>query len=247
MWQTRVGDLPFERINGIPCLITTDERSTVPFTLVTEFPDETVRGAAFRLAHTTQMRNLAGRRTSLLEGLVGGMSVGAGQLAVGCDLLADGQRRTSDIRSASFVAPKMLSKAFHREKHASSVALHFERELRCSAARACPKARSRPWTPRQRRSVAPPGGASSGERCPAWTPWSGLAQRRLNGRWQDTPLGAHGPVDLLDMVDMVDMSPELGYAVPYVILICTSCHRKIAGGCAQRTAQDRQFAAAADG
>lgn len=58
MWQAHVGDLPFERINGIPCLITTDERSTVPFTLVTEYPDETIRGAAFHLAHTTQMRTV---------------------------------------------------------------------------------------------------------------------------------------------------------------------------------------------
>lgn len=58
MWHAHVGDLPFERINGIPCLISTDERSTVPFTLVTEFPDETVHGDAFRLAHTTQMRTV---------------------------------------------------------------------------------------------------------------------------------------------------------------------------------------------
>ncbi|WP_225612936.1 hypothetical protein [Variovorax sp. VRV01] len=57
MWHAHVGDLPYECINGIPCLVM-DERFTVPFTLVTEFPDETVRGAAFQLAHTTQMRTV---------------------------------------------------------------------------------------------------------------------------------------------------------------------------------------------
>lgn len=58
MWHAHVGELPFAPINGIPCLVITDERSTVPFTLISEFPDETVRGAAFRLAHTTQMRTV---------------------------------------------------------------------------------------------------------------------------------------------------------------------------------------------
>jgi hypothetical protein len=52
MWHAHVGDLPYERINGIPCMVITDERSTVPFTLVTEFPDETVQGPAFQLAPT---------------------------------------------------------------------------------------------------------------------------------------------------------------------------------------------------
>lgn len=46
--------MPFPRINGIPCHVLEDHRSTVPFTLVTEFPDETIEGDAFRLAHTTQ-------------------------------------------------------------------------------------------------------------------------------------------------------------------------------------------------
>lgn len=70
MWQAHVGDLPLERINGIPCLITTDERSTVPFTLVTEFPDETIRGAAFQLAHTTQMRTVLVAARLYWEGLL---------------------------------------------------------------------------------------------------------------------------------------------------------------------------------
>ena len=72
MWHAHVGDLPFERINGIPCQITTDERSTVPFTLVTEFPDETVQGAAFQLAHTTQMRTVLAAARLYWDGLLDG-------------------------------------------------------------------------------------------------------------------------------------------------------------------------------
>lgn len=58
LWRAHVGELPFAPINGIPCLIYEDERSSVPFTLVTEFPDETIFGAPFQLAHTTQMRTV---------------------------------------------------------------------------------------------------------------------------------------------------------------------------------------------
>ncbi|SDI18426.1 hypothetical protein [Variovorax sp. OV700] len=70
MWHAHVGDLPYECINGIPCLVMTDERSTVPFTLVTEFPDETVRGAAFQLAHTTQMRTVLAAARLYWKGLL---------------------------------------------------------------------------------------------------------------------------------------------------------------------------------
>jgi hypothetical protein len=48
--------LPFAVLNGIPCMVTEDHRSNVPFTLVTEYPDQTLYDDAFRLAHTTQMR-----------------------------------------------------------------------------------------------------------------------------------------------------------------------------------------------
>ena len=70
MWHAHVGDLPYERINGIPCLILTDERSTVPFTLVTEFPDETIQGPAFQLAHTTQMRTVLAAAGLYWKGLL---------------------------------------------------------------------------------------------------------------------------------------------------------------------------------
>jgi hypothetical protein len=42
-------------LHGIPCLIAEDARSPVPMTLITEFPDETIYGEAFRFAHEVQM------------------------------------------------------------------------------------------------------------------------------------------------------------------------------------------------
>ncbi len=49
------GTIPGEIVDGIPCLIAEDSRHPLPLTLVTEFPDETVEGEAFRFAHTVQM------------------------------------------------------------------------------------------------------------------------------------------------------------------------------------------------
>ncbi|MGO4525885.1 M14 family zinc carboxypeptidase [Microvirga sp. 2MCAF35] len=49
------GGTPYEIINDIPCLITADERHPSPLTLITEFPDETIYGDAYRFAHTVQM------------------------------------------------------------------------------------------------------------------------------------------------------------------------------------------------
>ncbi len=49
------GGTPYEIINGIPCLITAEMRHPVPLTLITEYPDETIYGEAYRLAHTVQM------------------------------------------------------------------------------------------------------------------------------------------------------------------------------------------------
>ncbi|MGJ7530193.1 hypothetical protein [Variovorax sp. GB1P17] len=70
MWHAHVGEQLFERINGIPCMVETDERSTVPFTLITEFPDQTLRGPAFRLAHTTQMRTVVAAARLYWKGLL---------------------------------------------------------------------------------------------------------------------------------------------------------------------------------
>jgi hypothetical protein len=49
------GGTPYEIINDIPCLITAEERHPTPLTLITEFPDETIYGDAYRFAHTVQM------------------------------------------------------------------------------------------------------------------------------------------------------------------------------------------------
>ncbi|MCG7391725.1 peptidase M14 [Microvirga sp. ACRRW] len=49
------GGKPYEIINGVPCLITAEERHPSPLTIVTEFPDETIYGDAYRFAHTVQM------------------------------------------------------------------------------------------------------------------------------------------------------------------------------------------------
>lgn len=49
------GGAPYEVINDVPCLITADERYPTPLTLITEFPDETIYGDAYRFAHTVQM------------------------------------------------------------------------------------------------------------------------------------------------------------------------------------------------
>lgn len=49
------GGTPYEIINDIPCLLSADERYPTPLTLITEFPDETIYGEAYRFAHTVQM------------------------------------------------------------------------------------------------------------------------------------------------------------------------------------------------
>jgi hypothetical protein len=49
------GEGPYELINDTPCLLAADERYPVPLTLITEFPDETIYGEAYRFAHTVQM------------------------------------------------------------------------------------------------------------------------------------------------------------------------------------------------
>jgi hypothetical protein len=49
------GGKPYEIIHDVPCLLAEDTRHSVPLTLITEFPDETIYGEAFRFAHTIQM------------------------------------------------------------------------------------------------------------------------------------------------------------------------------------------------
>lgn len=55
-YRAHVGEIPFEVIAGIPCQLGGPARSTAPLELITEFPDETIGGAAFRLGHECQTR-----------------------------------------------------------------------------------------------------------------------------------------------------------------------------------------------
>lgn len=57
LYERHAGPMPFEVIDGIAC---TQAQTThdAPVTLVTEFPDETVHGDAFRFAHEVQMHTV---------------------------------------------------------------------------------------------------------------------------------------------------------------------------------------------
>ena len=57
LYECHAGPMPFEVIDGIAC---TQAQTThdAPVTLITEFPDETVSGDAFRFAHEVQMHTV---------------------------------------------------------------------------------------------------------------------------------------------------------------------------------------------
>ena len=58
LYERHAGELPFEVINGTACMQTETTRAGAPVTLITEFPDETVEGEAFRFAHLVQMQTV---------------------------------------------------------------------------------------------------------------------------------------------------------------------------------------------
>lgn len=58
LFETHAGETGFRIINGFPCLISVDDRHTVPLTLITEYPDETIYGPAFIQGHTAQMETV---------------------------------------------------------------------------------------------------------------------------------------------------------------------------------------------
>ena len=58
LYERHAGPLPFERMHGTPYTMAEVDRPGAPVTLITEFPDETVDGDAFRFAHTVQMRTV---------------------------------------------------------------------------------------------------------------------------------------------------------------------------------------------
>ncbi|MDB5825930.1 MAG: peptidase, partial [Variovorax sp.] len=53
-YNAHAGDLPFEVIHGTACTISEVNRPGPALTLITEFPDETIYGDPFILAHDTQ-------------------------------------------------------------------------------------------------------------------------------------------------------------------------------------------------
>ena len=55
-WAAHAGAVPFPVLHGIPCNISESPRQSLPWQLITEYPDETIYGDAFRLAHRTQLR-----------------------------------------------------------------------------------------------------------------------------------------------------------------------------------------------
>ncbi|WP_273728547.1 peptidase M14 [Brucella gallinifaecis] len=58
LFEQYAGETGFRIINGFPCLVGVDDRHTVPLTLITEYPDETIYGDAFVKGHTAQMETV---------------------------------------------------------------------------------------------------------------------------------------------------------------------------------------------
>ncbi|SCB14290.1 M14 family metallopeptidase [Rhizobium multihospitium] len=58
LYETHAGETGFRIINGFPCLADIDDRHSVPMTLITEYPDETIYGNAFIAGHTAQMETV---------------------------------------------------------------------------------------------------------------------------------------------------------------------------------------------
>lgn len=54
LFERHSGETDFQMVNGIPCLISIDDRHTVPMTFITEYPDETIYGPAFIAGHDAQ-------------------------------------------------------------------------------------------------------------------------------------------------------------------------------------------------
>ena len=53
-YQAHALEKGFDTRHGIACVVTESEQEMAPLSLISEFPDETVYGAAFRFAHTVQ-------------------------------------------------------------------------------------------------------------------------------------------------------------------------------------------------
>lgn len=71
LYETHAGETGFRIINGFPCLSSVDDRHTVPMTLITEYPDETIYGDDFITGHTAQMETVLSAYEAWQEILVG--------------------------------------------------------------------------------------------------------------------------------------------------------------------------------
>ncbi|MCZ7455866.1 M14 family metallopeptidase [Rhizobium rhizogenes] len=71
LYEIHAGETGFRIINGFPCLSSIDDRHTVPMTLITEYPDETIYGDDFITGHTAQMETVLSAYDAWQEILVG--------------------------------------------------------------------------------------------------------------------------------------------------------------------------------
>jgi hypothetical protein len=55
-YRAHIGAIPFDDIAGIPCQVGGPTRATAPIEFITEYPDETIAGEAFRRGHECQFR-----------------------------------------------------------------------------------------------------------------------------------------------------------------------------------------------
>jgi hypothetical protein len=70
VYAAHLGEMPFEIHHGIVCVVGEGQEAVPPFTLVGEFPDETIYDDAFRFAHTVQMATVIAAADCLQEGLL---------------------------------------------------------------------------------------------------------------------------------------------------------------------------------
>lgn len=67
-YTAHLGPIPSPVYNGIICEIGENTRQIPPYQLITEYPDETIYGNAFRLAHTTQFNTVLHAAELVLQG-----------------------------------------------------------------------------------------------------------------------------------------------------------------------------------
>jgi hypothetical protein len=56
LYLEHAGSPDLQVVNGFPCMLGEDQRSLAPVVLISEYPDETIHGDAFRMGHEAQMR-----------------------------------------------------------------------------------------------------------------------------------------------------------------------------------------------